>query len=49
MATSIKVGTSASASKGVTGRRSFSGGTGQFVTRRQKYGEVRRGLGLSGG
>jgi hypothetical protein len=49
MATSIKVGTSARASKGVTGRRSFSGGNGQFMTRRQKYGEVRTGMGLSGG
>lgn len=49
MATSIKVGTSASANKGVTGRRSLTGGSGKFVTRRQKYGEVRRGLGMSGG
>ena len=45
----IKVGTSAGAQKGVTGRRQFSGGNGKFVTRRQKYGEVRRGLGMSGG
>ena len=49
MATSIKVGTSASANKGVTGRRSLSGGTGKFVTRRQKYGEIRKGLGMSSG
>lgn len=49
MATSIKVGTSASANKGVVGRRSLTGGKGKFVTRRQKYGEVRRGLGMSGG
>nr|DAM29572.1 MAG TPA: hypothetical protein [Caudoviricetes sp.] len=31
------------------GRRSFTGGTGKFMNRRQKYGEVRKGLGLSGG
>lgn len=49
MATSIKVGTSAAANKGVTGRRSFSGGSGKFMTRRQKYGEVRKGFGLSAG
>lgn len=49
MATSIKVGTSASANRGVTGRRSFTGGTGKFVTRQQKYREVRAGLGLSTG
>lgn len=49
MATSIKVGTSASANKGVTGRRSFTGGSGRFMTRQQKYREVRAGLGLSTG
>jgi hypothetical protein len=49
MAVAIKVGTSASANKGVTGRRSLKGGRGQFVTRRQKYGQIRQGLGLSGG
>lgn len=49
MATSIKVGTSASANKGVTGRRSFTGGTGKFVTRQQKYREVRAAFGLSTG
>lgn len=47
MALRIKVGTKASASKGVTGRRSLTGGSGQFVTRDQKYRQVRRGLGLS--
>ena len=49
MATSIKVGTSASANKGVVGRRSLKGGNGSFVTRRQKYGQVRAGLGMSQG
>jgi len=49
MALRIKVGTSASQNKGVVGRRSLKGGKGKFVTRRQKYGQVRRGLGLSGG
>jgi len=49
MATAIRVGTSAAANSGVVGRRSFTGGTGRFVTRRQKYGEVRRAMGLSGG
>lgn len=49
MATSIKVGTSARSNKGVVGRRSLSGGKGNFVTRRQKYGQVRAGLGLSQG
>lgn len=45
----IAVGTSASSNKGVQGRRSLTGGRGNFVTRRQKYGQVRKGLGLSGG
>lgn len=49
MALSIKVGTSATKNKGVTGRRSLTGGKGSFVTRRQKYGQIRQGLGLSGG
>lgn len=45
----IAVGTSASANRGVYGRRSLTGGRGTFVTRRQKYGQIRQGLGLSGG
>lgn len=49
MATSIKVGTSGTRNAGVTGRRSLSGGKGQFVTRRQKYGQIRAGLGLAAG
>jgi len=49
MATRIAVGTSASSSKGVTGRKSLTGGSGQFVTRNQKYRQVRSGLGLNGG
>lgn len=49
MAKSIKVGTSARADKGVTGRRSLSGGSGKFVTRSQKYREVRGGLGMAAG
>lgn len=49
MATSIKVGTSASANKGVQGRKSFTGGKGTFVTRNQKYRQVRQGFGLAGG
>ncbi len=35
--------------KGVVGRRSLTGGTGRFVTRDQRYREVRAGLGLSVG
>lgn len=49
MATSIKVGTSATAEKGVVGRRSLSGGDGRFVTRNQKYRQIRGALGLSTG
>lgn len=49
MAVRIKVGTSAFENKGVQGRRGFTGGNGRFVTRDQKYREVRQGLGLSGG
>lgn len=49
MATRIVVGTSASRNAGVVGRRSFTGGSGRFVTRSQKYREVRAGLGLSTG
>lgn len=49
MAKSIKVGTSATAEKGVVGRRSLSGGNGRFVTRDQLYRQVRAGLGLSTG
>ena len=45
----IKVGTRATSDKGVQGRRSFTGGSGKFMTRNQKYREVRRGLGLAGG
>lgn len=45
----IAVGTSASSNRGVTGRRSLTGGGGRFVTRRQKYDQVRSGLGLSSG
>lgn len=47
MATSIKPGTSGD--KGVTGRKSLSGGGGKFVTRKQKYRQVRAGLGMAGG
>lgn len=47
MAKSIKVGTSGN--QGVTGRRSLSGGSGKFVTRSQKYREVRGGLGMAAG
>lgn len=35
--------------KGVVGRRSLTGGTGRFVTRDQRYREIRAGLGLSVG
>ena len=35
--------------RGVVGRRSLTGGTGRFVTRTQRYREVRAGLGLSTG
>lgn len=49
MATMIKVGTSASRNAGVVGRKSLTGGKGTFVTRRQKYGQIRTGLGLAGG
>ena len=49
MATSIKVGTSATAAKGVIGRRSLTGGDGRFITRNQLYRQVRVGLGLSAG
>lgn len=49
MATSIKVGTSATSDKGVVGRRSLSGGDGKFVTRNQKYRQVRAAFGLSTG
>lgn len=49
MATRIIVGTSARSNSGVVGRRSFTGGSGKFVTRSQKYREVRSGLGLSAG
>ena len=49
MAVRIKVGTSAFENKGVQGRRSLTGGKGTFVTRDQKYRQVRQGLGLSGG
>lgn len=49
MATAIKVGTSAMRNSGVTGRRSLTGGKGTFVTRRQKYGQIRSGLGMASG
>lgn len=49
MATRIEVGTSATAEKGVVGRRSLSGGNGQFVTRKQKYRQIRGAFGLSTG
>lgn len=29
--------------------RSFTGGSGQFMNHKQKYREVRKGLGMSGG
>lgn len=35
--------------RGVVGRRSLTGGTGRFVTRNQKYREIRSALGLSAG
>lgn len=35
--------------KGVVGRRSLTGGSGRFVTRNQKYREVRAAMGLSSG
>ena len=34
---------------GVIGRRSLTGGSGRFVTRSEKYREVRAGLGLATG
>lgn len=49
MAARIKVGTSALRNAGVTGRRSLSGGKGTFVTRDQKYRQIRSGMGLSAG
>lgn len=38
-----------SGNKGVIGRRSLSGGNGQFVTRNQKYRQIRAAMGLSSG
>lgn len=38
-----------SGNRGVVGRRSLSGGNGQFVTRNQKYRQVRGAFGLATG
>lgn len=35
--------------RGVVGRRSLTGGSGRFVSRSEKYREVRAGLGLATG
>ena len=45
----IAVGTSAARNRGVIGRRSLTGGRGTYVTRTQKYRQVRSGLGMAGG
>ncbi|MCK9629362.1 MAG: hypothetical protein M0R37_12325 [Bacteroidales bacterium] len=45
----IAVGTSASRNRGVIGRRSLTGGGGRYVTRNQKYRQIRQGLGMAGG
>jgi len=35
--------------RGVVGRRSLTGGSGRYVSRNEKYRQVREGLGLAAG
>lgn len=45
----LRISPGTSGNKGVVGRRSLTGGSGRYVTREQKYREIRSGLGLSVG
>jgi hypothetical protein len=45
----LRISPGTSGNRGVVGRRSLTGGTGRYVTRNQKYREIRSGLGLSAG
>lgn len=55
-ATVLKAGSNATRSKGMTGRRGLTnnetgklGANGKILSRRQVYGQVRAGMGLSAG
>ena len=47
--TKSRIGSTTGSYLGNSTDRSFTGGSGKFMNRKQKYKEVRQGLGLSAG